>query len=1289
MSINVSSNTARTPSAPSAPVQTPQAQATPLTEPLSQPSLSLVPSDPSSGTPSEHQGKRLPRSQLRQVSLNQASPQDVTGVSPGGNGIPSLEQARQADGRLQKNLTHWLTTGKLRAQPIPENASIEPFVGAYRTAVGDPQVQAWFKSKHLNLSTVRVYSDRVEGVVVRDGQEVQAQFSTTDGSGWWEVSAKVRATQKMLSPSDIGILLPDASTGSFNHVDTILDFYGVVIPNDPTASKVLGEQLKTSGWPVISDDKRIQWAQQLAQCSQRNTDREGRSGLAVQLKTLLNGKREGDDLKLSEQTAVVSPESTLAQKSQVPRQRFLEFLASPPFKAFIEKTGFGGANQGFRISEGTLQLRDSANQWISLKRFFDDEVSKVSAGGNAQERAAVDRLNADLNQLVDMSNHTGKALYSTFTYDVRQVLEFNCLGSPVTVAQTRDAVDWLNRQLPPPPTAGDYAGLSPYTWTAGALSPGNYPVLKAMSNGPGSVSERLARYAVVAQAKAGGAAEPDLTLHTFFDSPDALAKAEQMARALELAEVADGRPLSRAMRHQLLSTALKLSVDPDLPGKPGLVAGYDIYQPNNLGRTLDEVRSDIEKHLERKGVSASSAPLVAHLFLAQAAPEFLIRPDPTVSLQAPKELRLSPGQVTVGSTAWLDMRLGCAMAEKLAGAGSSRAMNYTQILNLTRLNATTLEQEELIKDLGAKPLLDWAIMAGIFPKTRDGRYSPGDYEAASKAFAAREEATRQAFATLTAEPPTRTSVLIKQLAVLFPELTEEEIRNFRLEEDLGKAYASANRGHMETRSPLLTEVLLAKQVELDPLFKFQKWLNELSGEKKYRFNHPTVSQATFEARIKNLPPIAAAVESAVDTYIADTRSAQKTVIELMVANAPLNIRQALQVGKVELFTLREETGEALEDDQGPSSKVEEKKGRHGVLLRYETEAAKPRFSYLEVFPGSMKMIPRFDFGYSLSLDGKTEDGKKPFGPFANVIRSFRKGKPESVDFQAYATGAAPRPNIKSNVIIEKAGVTLQGEGLSQWPGPAPVYVPNSFSSTKTGQIAEAILNSTFDGRREQLLEYANEPTKMEQRSSFPFDSGKVFTIDNLRTVLSLTPFVGSVVNIADGNIGEGLKGLLIDFTSFAATGGLVTAKAFYKGIKAVVPLGNRAFSMTALKGSGPFLRSLFNPLDGTLNVLKSGASALRFSKSMLSGNWVSVGEGLFMAATAFEKCRWGMGVYDQLAANAATQAANRYPGSRAGTSQNSPVYAVQKGSKWYAIDPATRQPAGAPLEDFKADSALE
>ncbi|NWC92449.1 MULTISPECIES: hypothetical protein [unclassified Pseudomonas] len=909
---------------------------------------------------------------------------------------------------MQKNLTHWLTTGKLRAQPIPENASIEPFVGAYRTAVGDPQVQAWFKSKHLNLSTVRVYSDRVEGVVVRDGQEVQAQFSTTDGSGWWEVSAKVRATQKMLSPSDIGILLPDASTGSFNHVDTILDFYGVVIPNDPTASKVLGEQLKTSGWPVISDDKRIQWAQQLAQCSQRNTDREGRSGLAVQLKTLLNGKREGDDLKLSEQTAVVSPESTLAQKSQVPRQRFLEFLASPPFKAFIEKTGFGGANQGFRISEGTLQLRDSANQWISLKRFFDDEVSKVSAGGNAQERAAVDRLNADLNQLVDMSNHTGKALYSTFTYDVRQVLEFNCLGSPVTVAQTRDAVDWLNSQLPPPPTAGDYAGLSPYTWTAGALSPGNYPVLKAMSNGPGSVSERLARYAVVAQAKAGGAAEPDLTLHTFFDSPDALAKAEQMARALELAEVADGRPLSRAMRHQLLSTALKLSVDPDLPGKPGLVAGYDIYQPNNLGRTLDEVRSDIEKHLERKGVSASSAPLVAHLFLAQAAPEFLIRPDPTVSLQAPKELRLSPGQVTVGSTAWLDMRLGCAMAEKLAGAGSSRAMNYTQILNLTRLNATTLEQEELIKDLGAKPLLDWAIMAGIFPKTRDGRYSPGDYEAASKAFAAREEATRQAFAT-----------------------------------------------------------------------------------------------------------------------------------------------------------------------------------------------------------------------------------------------------------------------------------------LSQWPGPAPVYVPNSFSSTKTGQIAEAILNSTFDGRREQLLEYANEPTKMEQRSSFPFDSGKVFTIDNLRTVLSLTPFVGSVVNIADGNIGEGLKGLLIDFTSFAATGGLVTAKAFYKGIKAVVPLGNRAFSMTALKGSGPFLRSLFNPLDGTLNVLKSGASALRFSKTMLSGNWVSVGEGLFMAATAFEKCRWGMGVYDQLAANAATQAANRYPGSRAGTSQNSPVYAVQKGSKWYAIDPATRQPAGAPLEDFKADSALE
>lgn len=1246
--------------------------------------LSMIENGPPAGTP------RPLRAQLTQLKFEPASVRKTRAIASESDAhapvaerkaavYPALAQAKKADSSLQKTLTHLLITHKLNADPFPPDASIRPFIDAYINAVSEPQVQAWLTSKGLDLSTARVFSDRVEGTVMVDGKKVARTFTTTDGSGWWEVSAKVSAAVKQLMPSDTGVLLPGEHTVKFRDFNAVLQFYGVEYSGPSIDAKALGIRLKKHGWPPISDQHRDQWRRRYEQLMQHNSDIDVRTQLTSRLRGLVKDRGEGDTPNLSAQYATVYPESTLAHKSHASRERFVEWLGRPAFKTFIEKSGLGGADSVYRISNGSLEIRDSANQWISVQVFLDDEINKVSIGGSPSEKAAIHALNNDLHQLVEMSKTTGNALYSQPLYDMRQVLAFSGLGSPETVAQINSAVGWLTAKLPPAPTQGDYAGLSPYTWAPGALSPADLNVLKGASSGPGSVVELFASH----MARTDLPSDPDLQLQQFFDSPMAIAKAQALAQQLNMAEVTGGKQLSKVTRHQLLATAIKVSVSVQMPGKPGMVAGYDIYQPNNLGRTVDEVRADIERLLRNKGADANTAALIAHLWLAQAAPEFLIKPDPGLTPQAPEALKLSPGQVSVGSTAWMNLRLGCAMAEKLGGAGSSRGLNISEVQALTRLKPMGPEHETLIKTLGAAPLLDWAAMAGVFPKTSDGTYSAGDYRAAAQAFADRQSSTNAALQSLTGEPPSQTSLLIDQLVLLFPEMTREEIAMIKLTLVTDKPYDARNEGHLETRTPLLTEVILAGEPETDPFFVAQKWLNtQLFGEKKYTFTHPTIFQETFEERIKQLPRIKPLVAPAVDQYLADSRRAQETVIKLMIANAPLDVRKGLESGDVEIFTLREETGKSLAQDQGSDSKVVEKRAKQGVLLRYKNKGPEGGYTYLEMFPGSMKVSKRYLLFSTLKLDGVIEKGTVPYGPFANVPADYRKATQVDFDLQAYQTGSELRPGVRTKAIIEKFGETLPGQNESRWASSTPGAVPDSWASKKTNDIAKAIVNATFDVKRDTLLEYANAPTKLQRRRSYPFDSGKVFTRENLRTVLSLIPFVGAIADITDGNIGAGLKGLVIDFVSFAFTGGL---KGFFSGFKTVVPFGTRAFTMTAVKGGSKILRSLFNPLDGVFDVLRVGPKALGAARQVLKGELVSLGSGLFLSTTAFEKCRWALGAYDTLSSQ---QHRDVYPGSQMGMSRGCPLYAVQIDAKWYAIDPITQAPTGAPLEDFTSDAPV-
>ena len=1203
----------------------------------------------------------------RETAKAGTEPSDKSAKKP--RRYPGAADAEKADAKLHKNLIHWLKTGSETGKTVPGKSSIAPFIEQYTQALNEPTLQMWFKAVGLKPSTVRVFGDCVTGIVARDGKEIFQRFSTTDGSGWGLVGKYISAAQRLLSPDDRGVPIIAGTAHSLIPREVILSFYGVKPPINEKSAPQLAKHLTQQGWPEISTAQRDAWGNQFRRLRQQQADSVVRAQIVEQLRPLLEGKPDSDALRLQNQSMVVEPGSTLDQRSIKPRALFVEFLASTPFQAFLTKTGLFELGSRFRLSAGDLQMHNTKGQWISLQRAFDDEVGKVGAAGNAHEKTAASKMKADLAQLVNLSKRTGNALYSTRTYDARQVLKLHIPDTVKTVGQLRTTLEWLNTQLPSPPLAGDYAGVTPYVHSTQALSGTALETLKGAS---AQVTALFKNFTV----KASGFesfTDPDSRFAAFFDSPQAVAQAESLASSLKLYAVADGQPLAKTDRHQLLAAALKLSVDAALPGKPGTVAGYDLYQPANKGRTLKQVRSDVEKHLEGTGVDASVSSLMAHLFLAQAAPEMLIKKDPTVPADKAQLLNQDPEAIKVGSTGWLNLRLGCALVDSFATAGSSRTMNLKQIMALVRLSATGPEQETLIKQLAAQPLLDWAVMAGVLPATLDGKYSADNYAAAAKAFTERENQTQKAFATLVNGSPTQTDLLVKELVRLLPEMTEDEIRNIKLQKEdyvdggvLGNQYETF-LGRPET----LADAILMHQAESDSQHGLsENWVRALNLK---------IPFATLKERLGQLPRIAPLVAPAVDRYIAEARTAQATVLKQMIDQLPLQDRKALAAGKIEFFSVRKETGDDLEADRGAESSVATKMGRHGLLMRYEMGAVEPRYGYFEVFPGSMKMVKRTDLPEQLPLGGNIEDGKKPFGPFAYVNAKFRRGTELPFDFEAYHTSDAPRPGMKSKVIIERLG-----SALPEAPSISPEHTPDTFASSRTSQIVERLQAHSFVEDREERIAYANEPSELHKREH-PFATSKLFTRENARALLSLIPYVGAIADLVEGNTEAGVKGLLIDLASLAATGGLSAFKGVAKGLRMLIPFSGKPFSMAGLKGAGAFFRGLFNPLESVPDILRSAPSGLNALKMIAKGQTVRVGSNIFLPVKTFEQWRWALGARDTLLAGEG-RSPSQWPGARMGASADREVLAVQKNGAWYAINPLSGKPEGTPLERFTPEA---
>lgn len=1181
--------------------------------------------------------------------------------SPARNTLGVLGAPRSRSERADKTLQARLIA-KMSGVPdslvsVPPRSLIAQPFEIFKCVVNQPEVLAWLRGKGFALDSVIISKDGISGLATRNGAVSHQTYTLQDTSGWWQVSGRVMDALEALDPRHQGV--PYAALNSQQVSRNVASyFYGVRPPYTDEQAKALTTNFQ-AGWPSLSKLEIRERNLELEWVKRAINQRDDRQNLANALERAAHGLSDSAPLWLSHTEFEVSRTHPLRNDDDA-RKSLNALVERPEIRDMLAGMGAVSPTQLTRISEGSLQVFQSeTDRWLNVP---------VEARGSQQSKDA-------LGEVVKLSRDLGGALYSDERYNLRQVTRFMNLGELETAGQVRAAADWLRTEYSPPASTGNYATLLPQTWAPGTLTSNDKKKMAGLpihqqygANAIGTVlGNRIVTYIEPMDANV----RADQIWAQLLNTPQAQEWGGEIARALGWYTLNGSQGVSSAERKNLVTANIMLSVDPGVPSAPGTAAGYSFYAPGNMGRDMGAVRKDFERHLvDKKGVSVRAAPLVAHLFLAHAAPEFLVRKNQQQSVNIPEELRLSPDKIRIGSPAWMTLAYGAALAEVWGGAGSSRGMSVEELGALTSQQFVTSKQQGLALGLGAKVVLDVGVMTGTVARRTDGKYTEEDYLTASAGIDRRSASVEHAIETMGAAPPTRTSLAIQALKLHLPELTDHEIRTLKLRKPATKL-TKFGSGVNEQR-PTLLEAYATGDLH-------SGW---------FGFSHPKITQAAFDARIKSLPKIADQVSGAVDRYLGEVKAVMPSFMQMSLANLPLEDRQALEWGKVDIYRLRQETGETQPQDAASGNKVALNRGWHGVLLCSEYKGTT---RYHEFFPTSGRIIDRTAdlVGKKLKLDGIIEEEREYFTRGSSKVHRFLRGTQQPFDFRAYLTGEAPRPGETSKVIVSRMGSPLAGASSNGRAGNSDDWVPDTFNSSKSKAIVDAILGGNYVGsyseHRKAHIDYANAVLPSEDNVKGYVN--RLMTQENGRAMVSMISFVGPVVDIFEGKVEAGLKGLAIDVVSFIGAGGLHATYKAWKAVKLASRLNRQAFRASALKEGTALLRGIFNPAEGFLDLPAQPGKLARFARRKYRGIPARVGMGVYVPADVFEKARFGKDTFptaSQMLEKAQARAATKeWPGILVpGTVNKVNLRAVNQWASWYAINPRTGAPFGPPIEGF-------
>jgi hypothetical protein len=669
--------------------------------------------------------------------------------------------------------------------------------------------------------------------------------------------------------------------------------------------------------------------------------------------------------------------------------------------------------------------------------------------------------------------------------------------------------------------------------------------------------------------------QPTACLERLLDTP----KAQNVARRLlETLNWYGSEPDEKTVPDigaKLLLEALRLWYDLTHTDTPHRIAGYQLLQRANQGKSYADILKHFRQHLEDslRTTTPTETALLGRLCQARFPVEFQVR-------DIPHDLPYATSMV------WVNFVHGAHLAHALDPTLLQR-LTFQQITDLPLKKSQNASDAvlQLIALTRVPAALSWAQATGaVEPSAQTGDVQ----EDKLKALQALEDYKAQlneVIVQLEIAPPQRLKLAEQQLKkALASELSVDPLGK-RVMRDLYRSGRRVERNILDTPGvpqstwPLL-EVYASGGLSPDSKWYISSdgmtanfWIR-LSPDRKFEWGlaNPDTSPAPvlLVPRNRTLPDIDSLFDEQFKKYLAKAKTAYEGLIKSLLVTLPWADRKALEHGEVKVLTLRDETG--LKTNEETAANTLPLRARMGFVLQ-ATYGNSVRF--YECLPRAGTIRPRPDVTTN-HVGGK--EGRVCFQDrcTSGQIRKFHL----PFDQDAHTTGAQPKPDATCIAILDSLG-----EALPLSPIPPTHHDSSSnltLSSLRTVQIASFIATHLFYLDEKEARREAWGVTQYER------DLDEKHWLHNLK---EFVPFWGSLEDLQSDQFGDrvlGAIGLVLDIVSFAvplgkfAAGSIrLAARAGRMGIRATLPrMANlsRKLVTSSLKN--------VNPLDGSFDLLR-------------------------------------------------------------------------------------------------------
>ncbi|WP_223456219.1 hypothetical protein [Pseudomonas sp. GL-RE-19] len=704
-------------------------------------------------------------------------------------------------------------------------------------------------------------------------------------------------------------------------------------------------------------------------------------------------------------------------------------------------------------------------------------------------------------------------------------------------------------------------------------------ISEVLTDEAGSVIDALASEIAPPMTPQQLATQPTACIERLLDTP----KAQDLAkRLLETLNWYGGRSDEKTVPDigaKLLLEALRLWYELPHPDPSRKIAGYQLQQRANQGKSYADILKHFRQHLEDslRTTTPTETALLGRLCQTGFPVEFQVR-------DIPHDLPYAT------SIVWVNFVHGAHLAHALDPTLLQR-LTFQQITDLPLKKSQNASDAllQLIALTRIPAAFTWAQATSAV----EASAQTGDVqESRLKALQALEDHKAQlneAIVQLDIAPPKRLKLAEQQLELALASEFHMDPLSIRVMRDLYRSGRRVERSLLDTpdvpqKTWPLPEVYASGGLSPDRKWYISSdgktaghWIR-LSSDRKFESGvaDPAVRHSLSFPDNRTLPDIDALFDEQFNSYLAKSKAAYEGLIKSLLVSLPWDDRKALEQGEVRVLSLRDETGRKAEEETAAHTLP--LRARMGFVLQ-ATYGNAVRF--YECLPRAGVIRPRPDVttAHVGGVRGKflfrNRLVEEDYDYYIAIL-----ARPLPFDRDAHTTGTPAKSGASCNAILDPLGDVLP-------PTPTPSahhdISPNlTLTSARTRQIASFIATHLFYVDEQNLRREALGVTQFER------DRDEKHWLHNLK---GFVPFWGSIEDLQSDQFGDrvlGAIGLVLDIVSFAVPLGKFAAGSIRLAARAG-GLGIRSTLPRMVRLSGKLLTSSLknlNPLDGSVDLLR-------------------------------------------------------------------------------------------------------